>query len=36
MIDRDDMANFLPPKKQPNVAEKESEGSVKLQGKACL
>ena len=40
MINRDDMADFLPPKKQPNVAEKEnqhaSEGSVKLRGKASL
>ena len=40
IIDRDDMADFLPPKKQPKVAEKEnqhtSEGSVKLRGKASL
>ena len=35
-----DMADFLPPKKQPKLAEKEnqhtSEGSVKLRGKVSL
>ncbi len=40
MIDRDYMADFLPPKKQPKLAEKEnqhtSEGSVKLRGKVSL